>query len=290
MKLSPTISASRSRYAIRDYIRTLDPVRDHQEIAYLGSCYEFPWDTTRALELALFRVFGVAKGSKLLVDTGEFLKRTQKRYDDTVLILSEILEHGYDSDRGRAAMRRMNQQHGRYVIPNDEYLYTLSTFLFEPIRWNARFGWRPVEEVEKQAGYYFWCEVGRRMNIQDIPASYAAFERFNIDYEKAHFRYAVENHQLAVVTRNLMLSWVLPKMLWTLGAPFVHAMIDDRLLAAVGLPNPPDWMHSLVQNMLRTRGRLLRLLPRRAIPRLLTQTKNRSYPNGYDIEQLGADR
>ncbi len=280
----------KSRYAIRDYIRTLDPVRDHQEIAYLGSCYEFPWDTTRSLEFALFRVFGVAKGTKLLVSTGEFMQRTQKRYDDTVLILSEILEHGYDSERGRAAMRRMNQQHGHYTIPNDEYLYTLSTFLFEPIRWNARFGWRPVEEIEKQAGYVFWREVGHRMNIKDIPASYEAFERFNVEYELAHFNFAPENHQLAVVTRNLMLSWVLPKALWPLGAPFIHAMIDDRLLAAVGLPKPPHWMRASVEGMLRLRAKFVRMLPRRNTPRLITQMKNRTYPNGYQIEQLGADR
>lgn len=86
------ITRQRGRFAIRDYIQTLDPKEDCQEIAYLFTCYEFPWDVTRSLELALFRVFGVAKGTPLLVQTGEFLQRTQKRYDDTVLILSEILE------------------------------------------------------------------------------------------------------------------------------------------------------------------------------------------------------
>ncbi len=212
-----TVPISRDRYAIRDYIRTLDPERDCQEIGYLDTCYEFPWDTTRSLEFALFRTFGVAKGSPLLVNTGEFLKRTQKRYDDTVLILSEILEHGYDSERGRAALRRMNQQHGRYPIPNDEYLYTLSTFIFEPIRWNDRFGWRKLMDNEKLAAYFAWREIGKRMNIHDIPQSYEAFEKFNVDYERANFRYAPDNNQLAIVTRDLMLSWVLPKALWPVG-------------------------------------------------------------------------
>jgi hypothetical protein len=92
-------------------ILQLDPVQDHQRIAYLTAFYEFPWDTTRSLELALFRTFGVAKGSGLLAGTGEFTERTQKRYDDTVLILSEMLEHGYDSERGRSALRQMNRMH-----------------------------------------------------------------------------------------------------------------------------------------------------------------------------------
>jgi hypothetical protein len=286
-----TLPRSRSRYALRDYIASLDAEDDCQEIAYLTTCYEFPWDTTRSLEFALFRVFGVAKGTPLLVSTGEFIKRTQKRYDDTVLILSEILEHGYDSERGRMALRRMNQQHGRYPIPNDEYLYTLSTFIYEPIRWNARFGWRKLMPNEKLSSYYFWCEIGRRMNIKDIPASYEAFEQFNVAFERDNFRYSPDNNALAVATRDLMLGWVLPKALHPLGAPFVHALIDDQLLYAVGLPIPPTWMRRMVEGSLKLRGHVMRTLPGRKSPRLLTQMKNRTYPNGYaSIEQLGADR
>ena len=69
---------SRSRHAIRDHIEAnLDPVEDHQEITFLSTCYDFPWDTQRALELALIRVFGIAKSSPLLARTGEFLERTR---------------------------------------------------------------------------------------------------------------------------------------------------------------------------------------------------------------------
>jgi hypothetical protein len=79
------------RKDILNEIRGLDPVKDHQRIAFLTANYEFPWDTTRSLELALFRTFAVAKGTPLLAGTGEFTQRPQKRYDDTVLILAEIL-------------------------------------------------------------------------------------------------------------------------------------------------------------------------------------------------------
>jgi hypothetical protein len=286
-----TLPKSRSRYALRDYIAGLDAEKDCQEIAYLTTCFEFPWDTTRSLEFALFRVFGVAKGSPLLASTGEFIKRTQKRYDDTVLILSEILEHGYDSERGRAALRRMNQQHGRYPIPNDEYLYTLSTFIYEPIRWNDRFGWRKLMTNEKLSSYYFWREIGKRMNIKDIPESYETFEAYNVGYEREHFTYSPDNQALAEVTRNLMLSWVLPRPLWPAGAPFIHAMIDDRLLRATGLPIPSTWLRRAVEGALKLRATVLRMLPGRKSPRLLTQMKSRTYPNGYaSVEQLGADR
>ncbi|TAE55796.1 MAG: DUF2236 domain-containing protein [Bacteroidetes bacterium] len=278
----------RSRKARTAWLAALDPVSDHELISYLLTSYEFSWDTTRALELALFRVFGVAKGSPLLVETGEFTRRTQKRYDDTVLILSEILENGYDSPRGKVALRRMNDQHRRFPIPNDEFLYTLSTFIFEPIRWNTRFGWRPLSENEKQASYIYWYELGKRMNIKDIPESYEAFERYNIDYERTHFAYSESNHALAVATRNLLLGWVLPRFMQPVGAPFVHALIDDPLLQAVGLPSPPRWLRQMVEGSMRLRATLLRFMPLRHRARLLTRQKSRSYPQGYSVQQLGA--
>jgi hypothetical protein len=43
----------------------------------------------------------------------------------------------------------MNAIHSRLRIRNEDYLYALSTFVFEPIRWNSRFGWRQMTEIER---------------------------------------------------------------------------------------------------------------------------------------------
>ena len=268
-------------------IESLDPVVDHQRITFLTSLHEFPSDTTRSLELALFRTFAVGKGTPLLAGTGEFTERTQKRYDDTVLLLAEILEHGYDSARGHAALRRINKMHGRYEIPNDEFLYVLSTFVFEPIRWNARFGWRPLLEKEKQASYYMWREIGRRMGIRDIPDSYEALERYYYDYAREHYRFVPDNLRLAVATRDLLLGWYLPRLLWPLGRPFVHAMLDDELLVAVGLPRPHPLVRRVAETAVRVRGRIAGRLPARRKPRLITTRRHPTYPDGYTIEELG---
>ena len=276
-----------ARDEILQEIRRLDPVDDHQRIAFLTSLHEFPWDTTRSLELALFRAFAVAKGTALLAGTGEFTTRTQKRYDDTVLILAEILEHGYDSDRGKAALRRMNQMHGRHAIPNDEFLYVLSTFVFEPIRWNERFGWRPLLQKEKLASFEFWRQIARRMAIRDLPETYAAFERYYDDFARRHYRFAPENRALAVATRDLFLGWYLPKALWPIGRPLVHAMMDDDLLAAVGLPRPHPIVRRVVESAVRLRGRIVRRMPPRRAPRLITEQRHPTYPQGYTIEELG---
>jgi hypothetical protein len=277
-----------SHKAIIQEIEQLDPVTDHQRIVVLTACYEFPFDTTRSLEYALFRTFAVAKGTKLLASTGEFTERPQKRYDDTVLILSEILENGYDSERGRSALRKMNRMHNHYTIPNDEFLYTLSTFIYEPIRWNGRFGWRPLLEKEKLASFNYWVQVGRRMGIKELPTDYHDFERFNIEYEQAHFRFSEDNARIVQATQDMFLSWFLPRALWGLGRPFLAAIMDDHMLQAIGLPKPAPWKKRLVNTTLKLRARLLRLLPSRRVPFYFTKKKYRTYPNGYEIEELGA--
>jgi hypothetical protein len=87
---------------VLDAIRRLDPEHDHQRIVFLSTRIDFPFDTTRALELALFRTFGVPSSSALLHRTGEFERRAQKRDDDTDIIVIEMMEHG-GSDSTRAS-------------------------------------------------------------------------------------------------------------------------------------------------------------------------------------------
>jgi hypothetical protein len=274
------------RFRILKEIRTLDPVKDHQRIVFLSTCYEFPFDTTRSLEFALYRTYCVPSISALLDQTGEFAARPQKRYDDTDLIVSELMEWGYDSDRGKRALRRMNQMHARFNIANEDYLYVLSTFVFEPIRWNARWGWRRMCEQERLAMFYFWREVGRRMNIRQLPAAYEEFERYNVEYEKRHYRYTDANHRVGAATRDLFLSWF-PRLLHPVARPAIYALMDDPLIEAFGFPRPSPLMRRLVWEGLRARAKVLRWLPPRTRPRLRTEMKHDTYPRGYVIERLG---
>ena len=58
-------------HAALQEILLLDPDRDHLRIVYLVSFQEFPWDTTRSLEVALMRTFAGPLTSALLAQTGE---------------------------------------------------------------------------------------------------------------------------------------------------------------------------------------------------------------------------
>ncbi len=275
-----------ARQSVLEQIRALDPERDHQRIVFLSKCYDFAFDTTRAFEFALYRTYCVPSISGLLDRMGEFRLRPQKRYDDTDIIVSELMEWGYDSPRGRAALRRMNQIHGRFEIANDDFLYVLSTFVFEPIRWNARYGWRPMCEQERLAYFHFWREVGRRMNIRAIPAIYDEFERFNVEYERARFRFSEANQRVGAATRDLFLSWF-PGPLRPLVRPAIYALMDDALIDAFGFPRPSRIMRALVTAVLKLRAQALRWVLARRRPHRRTETRQRSYPHGYRIEELG---
>ena len=274
-----------SRQHLQEILR-LDPQRDHQRIVHLDVCYEFPFDTTRSLEFALFRTYCVPGISGLLDSTCEFVKHPQKRYDDTDVIVSELMEWGYENGRGAQALARMNRIHGHFNIANEHFVYVLSTFIFEPIRWNARFGWRTMCEQEKLAFFYFWREVGKRMGMHAIPETYKDCERFNIEYERQNFRYADSNARIGAATRDLFVSWV-PAPLRPVVRHVIYALLDEPVRLAFGFPNALPGLRSAVVGALKLRAVALRFWPARRKPRLRTAMSHPSYPCGYSLDQTG---
>lgn len=268
-------------------IAALDPATEYERIGFLLSTCEFAWDTEKALEFALFRTYAVPSISGLLSKTGEFRHRTRKRYDDTELLLSEIAENGQESARGQAALARINDMHGRFRISNADMLYVLSTFVVEPRRWIDRFGKRPLTAAEVEAGVRYYRALGARMGIADIPVTYEAFDAFNRDYEARHFAHADTNAEIGGLTRDLLLSFYLPRWLVPLGRPAVHAMCDAALRRAMGFAVPPGWVARAVFGGLKARALILRVLPARRRPRRITERRRPTYPGGYTIETLG---
>jgi hypothetical protein len=269
-----------------DEIQRLDPARDCRRIVFIDTFHEFPFDTTRALELAFFKTFAVPSIAELLASTGEFTERGQKRYDDTDLLISAFSEDGWDGPLGKRALRRMNQIHGRFEIANEDFLYVLSAMVLEPQRWNARFGWRRMVETERLALFHFWCQVGRRMAIHGIPESLGELEAYNAEFERTCFERTDAGVRLAHAQRDVFLGWFpyLPK---TIGARAISALLDEPVVDALGLVRPTRGERHVAEAGLRARARALRRFPARRRPRLRTTMKRRSYPRGYVIEELG---
>jgi hypothetical protein len=253
----------------------------------------FPWDVTRSLELALLKTFCVPSISALLDRTGEFTQRPRKRYDDTGLMVAELLRQGVDSEAGAAVIARMNRIHGHYAIGNNDFLYVLSTFVAEPIRWLGRYGWRGLTALEQEHLFIFWQAVGERMGIAAIPGSLAELMAFNERVERQVFTQAPSNRRVADATLAMLLDdWPAPLR------PSLHrllaALLDRQTAGSLGWPVAPGWLQQLVLAALRLRScisaacaALGQGLGRQPRPRFYSQRPTPSYGASFRLEQLG---
>ncbi|MBU7600782.1 DUF2236 domain-containing protein [Streptomyces sp. P38-E01] len=276
------------RYDRLRHILRLDPVEDCEEIFRLIVTREFPWDTARALEFALYRTYAVPSIGRLLAETAELTERSQKRYDDTALLLDALIEHGHSSEEGRTAIRRVNRMHRAYDISDDDMRYVLCTFVVVPVRWLESYGWRALTAHERTAVATVYRQLGKLMGIREVPEDYEGFARFLDEYETAHFGYDEGGRAVSDATLDLMASWY-PKPL----APFARraalALMDEPLLRAFDYRTPPGWLRRTARGALRLRGRAVRLaLPPRRRPHYARQKSQiRGYPNGYALAELG---
>jgi hypothetical protein len=269
------------------HIARLDPATDYEEIYRVTVTHEFPWDMNRALSFALFRTYAVPSIGRLLDATGEFARDTQKRYDDTALLLDQVSIHGLHAEGGRRAIRRINQMHGAYDISNDDMRYVLSTFVVVPKRWMDDYGWRPFTSAEVEASTRYYRELGRLMGIKEIPETYDDFERLLDDYEAAHFRYDPASRRVADATMALMRTFY-PRVVARPVDVFSRALMDEPLLRAFGYRGPPAALVEASRRALRLRGRAERLLPARRTPMHVEDLRwIRTYPDGYDVDRLG---
>ncbi|MGW4444996.1 oxygenase MpaB family protein [Streptomyces sp. NPDC004682] len=275
------------RFARLQEIRRLDPVADAHEIYRLSAAFEFPWDYTRALELALFRTYAVPSIGRLLAETAELTDRTQKRYDDTALLLDTVMEHGFAADQARTAIRRINQMHRAYDIGDEDMRYVLSTFVVMPRRWIDAYGWRRLSRHEVVATTEYYRTFGQHLGISGIPETYEGFEDLLDSYEAAHFGWDERSRQVSDATLDLMASWY-PGPLAPLLRTATLALLDEPLLRAFRYEAPGESTIALVRRVVRTRGRLVRLLPPRRAPHFARQNwEVRSYPDGYRPAELG---
>lgn len=265
----------------------LDPERDYQEIYRIVLTHEFPWDMNQSLSFALFRTYAVPSIGRLLDQTGAFERDTQRRYDDTALLLDEPSLHGLHSDRGRRAVRRINQMHGSYDIAGDDMRYVLSTFVVVPKRWLDDYGWRPLSAGEVRASVRYYMELGKLMGIKDIPDTYDGFDKLLTSYEAEHFAYDVGARRVADATISL-LSTFYPSFMARPMELFSRALMDDPLLEAFRYDKPSGVVVQTARRGLRARGRAERLLPARREPKTVADNRRiKTYPDGFDIERLG---
>ena len=271
------------RFDNLERIRRLDPDTDYDEIAWLTSRHEFPWDFVQGTGIAFLRDYGIPSIARLLDRTREFEDHGVKRYDDTLLIGEESTVEGINSPRARDAVRRLNRIHGHYDIPDDEFAYVLATTIVGPVRWIDEFGWRQLDPHEVAALARVTTRFGELMGLKDLPTTYDGYARLLDDYEAERFAFDPAARRLTEASLRIARQ-VAPAPL----RPFVRrvtiALMDEPLRLALGMPRQPAWFVRAVKAGLRLRARALRFFPPR---RQAHHHRPSTYPMGYRLGDLG---
>jgi hypothetical protein len=154
------------------YKRNLSNLNAEQIYHHL-CCYEFPFECFYGINLAFYRTFVSPTISTVYRQTNTIAGETEKRVNDTDIIMHAWVDYGIDSDEGQASMKHLNYIHGVFSnrTRNQDFVYVLCCFIVDTIRMIDVFGWRYLDEKEKQALFTFYEKVGQRMNLKDLPTS-----------------------------------------------------------------------------------------------------------------------
>ncbi|THH07284.1 hypothetical protein EW146_g9366 [Bondarzewia mesenterica] len=256
-----------------------------QEIAHQALFYDMPFICRMAAQAALFKTYGIPSIARLLSQTGELTtaRNMTKRSTDTAILISSFVmcplvgphsgaEHDDDADpRGSLSIARMNWLHGRYRISNNDMLYTLAQFIFEPMRFTELYDWRPFSAEEKECMFILWKEIGQRMGIRDIPDTGDELRIWSQAYEAEHMVPSESSHRLAMLAMN-HINRRFPIFLRSLITKVSIALLEDNVREAMMLPPQSSWVAGGLRVLFSARSRIIQhlLLPR-------------SKPHGYIV-------
>ncbi|KAJ7611171.1 hypothetical protein FB45DRAFT_993325 [Roridomyces roridus] len=257
-------NAIHNKYMHKLHSKTLTPA-EAQEVAQLAAMYDMPTLSGYSVAFALFKTYGIPTISQILLDTKQLGSQASvaRRYADTEILIASwmtcplagsTLSAGPDAKndpRASLALARVNWLHQKYKISNDDYLYTLGLFMFEPTTWAKKWGWRELSPLEKYASYVYWCEIGRKLNITDIPSSPEAFKAWIEEYESAHMLPAESNHSVAVHTTGELL-FPIPRIfgLRAFAEGMVRGVLEDRVRIAMLEPEAPAYAKPLINALM----------------------------------------
>ncbi|KIM48566.1 hypothetical protein M413DRAFT_20940 [Hebeloma cylindrosporum] len=240
-----------------------------QKIVAVSIMYDMPIVLNYAIAFALFKTYGIPSISKLLASTKELKSKetVSRRYADTGILIatwvgcpiSGFLDPSLsainrvpdpkpaDDPRAMIALARTNWIHSKYRISNEDYLYTLSLFVLEPITWATRFGWRKLSPLEQHAYYIFWVEIGNRMGIQDIPDTLEGLRLWSEAYQETYMVPADTNKEVAGYTVEELLSPVPEAFgLKALGERMVICLMEDAVRESTSYAKQPWLLHKFL--------------------------------------------
>jgi len=256
--------------------KNLDPLEDFEKIYHNLCCYEFPWECFYGINFAFYRTFTAPYIACLYHTTKEIAEQTEKRVDDTDLIMHTWVDYGIDSPYGRNSWTHLNKIHGIYNLGkrNDEFVYVLSCFVADTIKFIDKFGWRKLEQFEKEAIYLFYMKVGARMNLTNLPKSLPeAIELVNKYVESDVTSKQLSQGKVLYDAVTALLSrwyWIIPKFISYRAVPAVLYLIGGPTFVKKMGIEANNFFILLVTFLGQIRGLIFSVLPPRIKPHLLS--------------------
>ena len=228
--------------SVRRRIAALDPVRDADEIARLSLV------TLHGLSPLVYALFTVAFLKQVAVPTmartlyrhgtGDIVRATILRNDDTIVFFGQLLDHGPGSPTGQEWIERLNRIHAHFPLRNGDSLYTLATLALDPESITGSLGVSLFSPTELEAHWQFWRAVAERQHITDIPASRDELSAWSAAYEQAEHTASHDGRQIAAALVTAFGERCLPRVLRRWDGQVIAALCPPRLREVHGLPEP----------------------------------------------------
>lgn len=227
---------------VRRRIATLDPARNADEITRLSLAILHGHN---ALVYALFTVaflkqVAVPAMARTLYrhGTGDIVRETLRRNDDTIVFFGQLIEHGPDSAVGGAWIERLNEIHAHFPLRDQDSVYTLATLALDPHALTSAFGVRLFSEAEREAHWRFWRAVAVRQHLVDLPEERAELARWALEYERREYAASNGGRAIALALIDAFGKRCLPRPVRSAAPRMIAAFCPEPLRRVHGLPEP----------------------------------------------------
>jgi hypothetical protein len=160
----------------------MDPKTEFNQTVMMLCGHEMPLEFFLGINLAFYRTFVSPTISGRYYATRAIQHHTLKRVDDTDILMHAWCDYGTDSDISERSFNQLNRIHGMFVISNKDFVFVLCCFVVDTIRMTELTARREMSFNEKQAHFKFWMEVGKKMNLIDLPTTLEEAYRIVEDY------------------------------------------------------------------------------------------------------------
>jgi len=230
-----------------------DDVPTDERIYHFMACYEFPWECFYGINFAFYRTFSSPTISGLYYKTGTIEKTTEKRVNDTDILMHAWVDYGVDSKVGSESWKHLNKIHSSFAGKhfNRDFVYVLCCFIADTIRFIEVFGYRKLTQEEQEGLFKFWIKVGDRMNLTDMPKTLKESIKLVDDYvDSDAYSYSTDGGKALVEAITSLLSrwyWFVPRPLIYEGATaLLHVIGGKTFVKKLGLAPAKSWMLNLV--------------------------------------------